>query len=398
MTRCSYCGKDNKDTEECLFCCGCGARIREEPAAPPSPAPKRIPYKPKYLDLSGLPGAFEVVEGFSRLNWKPVYILLQAKLREHPDATREIVLDLEMQWMERLRDDLGGGYHVSLCRSFVVLSELPEEVVVRLASHGEEVLHFIAEALLGAWDYAQERLCILLFTEPDDYFQYIAYLYPEGVHPQTSGLFVARDLFHIAAQSATGFGLRGLLAHELTHLSLAHLPMPRWLDEGLATHVERRLTGGGTPVMNRELRERHGAFWTKERAQEFWAGTSFYTPGDSVELSYNLAEILVNILCVEKGFKQFVRHASYVDAGQTAALDTMKLSLGDALATFLGPGDWRPRLDKMAQCKARYSEARTRVPPDSNTIEEPMDEDPGNPDEGSNADRVENQEPKRQKK
>jgi len=38
----------------------------------------------------------------------------------------------------------------------------------------------------------------------------------------------------------------------------------------------------------------------------------------------------------------FVKQADWRDAGQTAALECLDADLGDVIATFLGPGDWRP--------------------------------------------------------
>ena len=37
--------------------------------------------------------------------------------------------------------------------------------------------------------------------------------------------------------------------HEMTHGSVAHLPLPLWLNEGLAVNTERRLAGAtGAPA------------------------------------------------------------------------------------------------------------------------------------------------------
>jgi len=98
------------------------------------------------------------------------------------------------------------------------------------------------------------------------------------------------------------------------------------------------------PFLDHELQERHLAFWNAENIQEFWAGLSFQEPGDSNELSYSLAEILLHLL-LEKGgdWGAFLKQAQWADAGQTAALDCVDADLGPMVATFLGEGDWRPR-------------------------------------------------------
>ena len=137
--------------------------------------------------------------------------------------------------------------------------------------------------------------------------------------------------------------MQHVLMHELAHNSVAHLPLPLWLNEGVAQAIERLLKTRGEPVLDQELADDLRNYWTEENIQEFWAGTSFRQPGDAQKLSYSLAEVIVQLLAGGEGdFKEFLRRASYVDAGQTAALDCLGINLGDALATFLGPGEWRP--------------------------------------------------------
>src|SRR5262249_28371125 len=98
-----------------------------------------------------------------------------------------------------------------------------------------------------------------------------------------------------------------------------------------------------------DLAERHHAFWTSKNIQEFWAGTSFHQPGGPNELSYSLAEILVQLLAKDRdSFLEFVRHAHYSDAGLTAAYDCLGCDLGDMAAPFPGEGNWRPNRKAIA--------------------------------------------------
>ena len=104
-------------------------------------------------------------------------------------------------------------------------------------------------------------------------------------------------------------------------------------------------TAGGPQghLLDGELRDRHLAFWNRESIQKFWAGVSFDQPGDSNELSYSLAEIVVNLMMSRpEDFRAFLRLAQWGDAGQTAALDCLGMDLGQVMGTFLGEGDWRP--------------------------------------------------------
>src|SRR5215472_13115636 len=76
--------------------------------------------------------------------------------------------------------------------------------------------------------------------------------------------------------------------------------MKIWLNEGLAVAFDRTVAGRSRPIVDHDSRERHLAFWNPENMQKFWAGVSFREPGDSNELSYRLAEIVLNLL-ISKG-------------------------------------------------------------------------------------------------
>jgi len=154
---------------------------------------------------------------------------------------------------------------------------------------------------------------------------------------------LSRGYIHIAAPYHR-HKFRIVLVHELTHNCLVHLPLPRWLNEGLAKTFDRSVDTIRNPILDHDLRERHLAFWNSNTIQEFWAGVSFHRPGTSRRLSYSLAEIVLNLLSEQKGdWIGFLKRAHRDDAGQTAAIECLGVDLGDVVATFLGEGDWRPR-------------------------------------------------------
>ena len=141
-----------------------------------------------------------------------------------------------------------------------------------------------------------------------------------------------------------------VLVHELVHNLLCHLRIPLWLNEGLAIIIERRIVRRPF-LIDSELVERHALHWNKKNIQAFWAGKSFDVPGDESELSYSLAEILVNLLS-EKGrqFIAFISNADWRDGGQDAAVNVLDSDLGEVLAGFLGAGNWRPQRRAIAEC------------------------------------------------
>jgi hypothetical protein len=204
---------------------------------------------------------------------------------------------------------------------------------------------------------------VLVFSEMDDYEQYLAFHYAEGVRPASGGVCIASGYTHIAFPWQDERDAANAVAHELTHDCLAHLQLPLWLNEGVALTLQRAIApppaplGQGRqdllfsdaidwrpPLMWEELAERHFAFWNESNIQDFWAGTSFHQPGAPNELSYSLAEVLVKLLS-ENGaaILDFIEDARPEDAGLAAAYYVLDVDLGAVAETFLGPGDWRPR-------------------------------------------------------
>jgi len=128
-----------------------------------------------------------------------------------------------------------------------------------------------------------------------------------------------------------------VIAHELTHSALAHLSLPKWLDEGLAVNTEHKVAGARrldhTP---QELHRMHIEFWNAERIQQFWSGASFDRTDDGNLLSYELARIVVEQMARQwDEFARFVACAKREDAGAASAHAHLSISLGSCAATLL---------------------------------------------------------------
>ena len=142
--------------------------------------------------------------------------------------------------------------------------------------------------------------------------------------------------------------LETVIAHEMTHGCLCHLPLPLWLNEGLAVNTEQRLAGVPRPEYGaaERLHDRLRRFWSVVSIQEFWSGVSFQRPGESNTVSYDLARILVDQLSRDwEPFREFVVHADRADAGAAAAHQHLGLDLGDAVTALLErdtPKSWSP--------------------------------------------------------
>lgn len=361
MKVCDYCGRVNEDAFAQCGECGTDFRPNHEPA---KEAKEETILEAPILNLDELPGAFSFEEGFSRPDWKVI-----GKAIEDRWGRGERRLPWEhatLQWTKKLATELGGKYDVSRKGSCLLLSDLEWETDQRLLHSAESAIVKIGDALPGiAWKNFIGLHVILVFGEDDDYYQYLSWYYPEGEHPASVGVHIHEGYPHIACFYSRETSVAHTITHELVHHSINHLPVPRWLHEGLAMTTERVLGSQRVQMLSDDLPERHHRFWDEKLIQKFWAGTSFGEPGESVELSYSLAEVLLQLLAKEKeDLLAFIEAADYDDAGQTAALDCLGKCLGETVGTFLGPGNWRPQRKAIKACweekrKVHSSKARS---------------------------------------
>jgi len=342
MKACSYCGRDNND--DSVDCRECGTEFPNsktvEPLEAASETNETLPTP--FTDLSALNFEFETVESFSRPNWKSVYEFVKKHVpRDDKAAVYDCIVNI---WLEELARDLGGNARVRRTRHFYCLTDLDTKTTNSLLAYAESVLDIVRGNLgIVAWTGFYGRHVLLLFSDPDDYYPYISYFYPDGTYIQSTGIFIHHGYTHIALPYINMASAQHTLVHELTHNLLCHLRIPVWLNEGLAQMIERIVKRRGF-LMDRELANRHHHHWNETNIQAFWAGRTFKIPGDDSELSYNLSEVLVGLLA-EKGpkFTEFIRTADWRDAGQDAAVSSLGQGLEEVVIGFLGPGDWRPQ-------------------------------------------------------
>jgi len=336
---------------------------QELPAIETAPAPPL----PQFFRPEALSDAFAFIEGFHRADWKQVRAWIETNVIAIDSV--EAWNEAASYWVGLLRQDLGGDYQVWSSRNALLLTDLPPKAARWLLDYiGEAVSTIESQLRHVAWAGSSGKLVVLVFGEVDDYYQYLAYHLKERVQPATGGVCIHSGYTHIAIPWDGEANTAGIAVHELTHYCLAHLPLPVWLNEGLAVKLQTAIgpppeyVGQSTqarvwssaiqwrrPVMWHELAERHFAFWNEQNIQRFWAGVSFHEPGMANELSYSLAEVFVTLLTERgQGLLQFVERADRRDAGQSAALEVLGVDLGDMGATFLGQGNWRPRRKAIA--------------------------------------------------
>jgi hypothetical protein len=358
---CSYCGRDNAD--DSTACLECGTDFPKSKPAGPPPEEINLAVTPVPLtDLSNLDLGFETVEGFSRPNWTMVHEFIKGNVPKMDlSAAWDFVV---VKWLEQLAADLGGRARVCQSDHFYCLSDLESGATRPILAYAEFVVETICSYLRkAAWSGYYGKHVLLLFSDPDDYFAYISYYHRDGKHILSSGVFIRKRYAHISLPYINSWSAQHVLVHELAHDLLCHLPIPLWLNEGLAVVIEGQVVRRGLS-MNGELADRHRSHWNETSIQGFWAGTTFDMPGNDSELSYSLAEVLVSLLSEKGGaFDEFIKAADWRDAGQDAAINILGQGLEEVAGGFLGPGHWRPQRKAIKENLKACEPAPQPIPP-----------------------------------
>jgi hypothetical protein len=259
----------------------------------------------------------------------------------------------ERAWLEHLRASLGPRYKLVEQADVVLLSTLDSRVAAATLAFVNRTLQRIVGMLEGlAQVPAWGKDIVIVFDDTETYYRYVARYYPQdGEFAASGGMYVNAGCGHFVTVKEDLRAIEPIIAHELTHCCLGHLPIPAWLNEGIAVNTERRLcppaldTFGARPSPQQmHARLRH--FWTPATIQEFWCGPSFLRPDEGNELSYELARLLVEHFSEDWGrFCAFANAASRDDGGALAARTHLEIELGRAVAAMLQhePGaGWEP--------------------------------------------------------
>lgn len=245
-------------------------------------------------------------------------------------------------WLDVVANHYGSEYRVEKTDNFFILSNESKRYIELFSQFIERTLKRILFTLKGmAADQGYGQYVVMIFQNPDDYYNYLEIMYPQGSQIGFSaGVFINQGYGHFVFPSQNIEISEPIAVHELTHACLAHLPIPLWLNEGLAVLMEEVLAGQELHI-DKHTFNRHRQYWNNETIQNFWSGDSFHATDDSQELSYHLAHIIARNLAKDtSSFSVFVNHAHYQDAGSKAALEILGYSLSDIVGSFLGDGHW----------------------------------------------------------
>src|SRR5437016_1442562 len=134
---------------------------------------------PNLIDLREIEGAFDFAEGFSRPDWNVIRKAIAQ--RTSPENLNSAWIEAATQWLLRLQADLGGEYRLDVSREFLLLSALDRDVANPILALAERALEQIQSQLgKAAWRPGAGKHVILLFSDDDDYYQYVSFFWPEG--------------------------------------------------------------------------------------------------------------------------------------------------------------------------------------------------------------------------
>ena len=318
------------------------------------PGPKREQREPapEWVTLKGgheFPLAKHISshEGYPIVDWEKVRGWIDAL---EPEARRaDAWTACEHGWLLHFRDALGKDFRLDEAGSAAVVSCLEPNVAQATLEFMARTARRIGAVLAGIAEVAPWGKDILVvFNDEESYYRYVSHYYPDkGEFAFSGGMHLNSGCGHFVTVNRALRELEATIVHEMTHACLEHLPLPLWLNEGLAVNTERRLAGTHPVAFGaaEKLHDRLRRFWSVVSVQEFWSGQSFHRP-DSQSLSYELARIVVEQLAREwQPFAQFVLHAERADAGAVAARDCLGLDLGAVVTALLEretPRSWSP--------------------------------------------------------
>lgn len=299
----------------------------------------------------------DVREGLPHPDWRAFRIWIA----ERPEPLRARAwADGERAWLEWLGAALGGTYRVYASGDSLLLTSQPPKLAATTLSYVDLAQRRVRRLLEELARPTGDRERVIVFADQDAYYRYVGWYYPdEGEFAMSAGMHLDAGCGHFVTHNADLHAMEPVIVHETTHSCVRHLPLPAWLNEGMAVNAEQRLTGmGGSDGWKlQELQQRHRRWWTPALIQEFWSGRSYLRTDDGNELSYDLGRVLVDGLSHDwDGFKRFAAAAHAGDAGAAAARTHLHVDLGEFVRGFLD-GDpaaaWGPDPSRWVQAPER---------------------------------------------
>jgi hypothetical protein len=178
----------------------------------------------------------------------------------------------------------------------------------------------------------------MVLDNEDDYYRYVSEYYPQdGEFSFSGGMYIQNGYGHFVFCKGSMDTMEPTLVHELAHALVGHLPMPAWVNEGLAVNTERRWAPRPPQYKPHELAYLHTKFWNEETMQEFWSGKSYLRPDEGNALSYDLAQRMIEVVGKDHELlARFVNQSSQEDGGSKAALDVLSMPVQQLVVHAIG--------------------------------------------------------------
>ena len=109
---------------------------------------------------------------------------------------------------------------------------------------------------------------ILTFASDDDYYRYVSAYFSEALRT-----LPFNEVGHFVFPHEDMWRRRPVIAHELFHATVAHLPLPAWLNEGLAANAGFRFGSRyeGSAPRERAIATSPRVLERSCRLQDFWS-------------------------------------------------------------------------------------------------------------------------------
>ena len=283
--------------------------------------------------------------GFPRVDWPRAALAMGSEGTLSPGTKDQLVVG----WLEHVVLAKGEGARSLPGVNFHLVEVPADERAQHVLRWAEEARAFLTRNLDGIAAPHASPLPLLLFTRVEDFVDWVFdHETPDAEHELASagGVFINGPCPHIAAPY--GPQLESTLVHELAHALVHHLPLPAWLNEGIAVAMQwlwapqsPAHVASPTPFTAEDIREQR-QHWNEATIQRFWSGRAFRDP-HLQRVAYPLALLLVTRLAGNYArLLRFANAAIFCDAGAAAFSTTYGEPLSQLLEPLLGRGAWQP--------------------------------------------------------
>ncbi len=196
---------------------------------------------------------FHEKNGIPRPDWEAIYTEIDAN---HKDSDQhDLWCSIARLWMEEVLSKLPEDYSIHESDNFILVTSESTKYASVFLEFLERTLRRILQALHGiASDDGFGKYVIIIFDDIDSYYSYLSYFFgKDGVYGLNSGVYLKKGYGHFAFPHQEITYAESIAAHEMTHALLSHLPIPAWLNEGMAVSIENMITGSSPLRMDNEV-------------------------------------------------------------------------------------------------------------------------------------------------